>query len=398
HQKISFHPLTFMPEEDGISIGRFGTDTFAVFPEDGAELVKRLQAGMTIGEAKQWYMETYQEDLDIDDFLDILRDLTFVNEEGADTEAAGRLLLGQRLGKWAFSPVAWVVYALLFSGAAYFLWHYQEFRPHRNLLFFSDYSTLIILGLFAGQVPGLLFHESMHLLAGRRLGIPSTMSFGRRLYYFVFEASMPGIWGLPRNRRYLPFLAGMFGDLLWYAGLIIAAGLLTQQSGEVGSVARWCLALSFGTVLRIIWQFYFHLQTDIYYVFTTMLGCINLQQTTKELLKNVWYRAIRARHKMIDPANWAPRDLQVARWYVWFYSLGCGVMLAVMVLVMIPVAFRFLSTVYENLIHGDTAHIWDSITFVTVNGINYGLVFWMYLRERKARRRQAVQAPLTQGG
>src|SRR6478735_8118872 len=86
-RKIHLHPLTFLPDSEGVSIGRFGTDTFAVFPEDGAELIKQLQAGLTVGEAARWYQETYHEELDMGDFLEILRDLTFVIEEPVGGES-----------------------------------------------------------------------------------------------------------------------------------------------------------------------------------------------------------------------------------------------------------------------------------------------------------------------
>lgn len=401
-RKLSMHPLTFLPDVEGVSIGRYGTDTFAVFPEDGAELVRKLYEGMTIGEATRWYEETYQEELDMNDFLDTLRELTFLNEsdeaQTAPALGAHQPVKFQALGKWMFSPVAWVLYAAIVLTSIAFMWNYPELRPQRNHIFFSDYATLVILGLFIGQMPGILFHESMHLLAGRRLGLPTKMSVGRRMYLLVFQSSMPGIYGLPRRKRYLPFLAGMLGDVVYFSFLVIVGGLMLKTMGHLNLFASYCLALSFTTILRFIWQFYFHLQTDIYYVIVTMLGCVNLQQTSREYLRNAWYRLIRKPHKQIDPAQWVERDLQVARWYGPMFALGYGLFLFIAIFVMLPIAYGFLSNVFRNLFGESTPHFWDSVAFVAVNGLQYGTVLWIFLRERKQRRRQRTKPPITQGG
>ncbi|PWK08365.1 hypothetical protein [Tumebacillus permanentifrigoris] len=400
-RKVYLHDLTYLPEEEGVSIGRYGTDTFAVFPEDGAELLKRLAEGMTIGDATRWYRETYHEDLDMDDFLDTLRELEYLREDeaGAETtDASSAKLRGQTLGRWMFSPPAFVLYAGLFAASLVLMYTYPELRPHRNHIFFTEYATVVILGLFLGQFPGILFHESMHILAGRRLGLPTKMSVGRRMYILVFQASMPGIHGLPRRQRYLPFLAGMMGDVIWFSLLVLTAGLTIVFTGELNLFAKFCVALSFTTILRFVWQFYFHLQTDIYYVIVTVLGCVNLQQTTREYLKNFWWRLIGASHKAVDPSNWAERDAQVARWYGPLYAIGYSLMILLLIFVMLPVAYRFLSGVFWNLLYGTSVHMWDSLVFVLVNGINYGVVIWVYLRERRARRRQKNQSTIVQGG
>ncbi|MCX7570774.1 hypothetical protein OS242_12475 [Tumebacillus sp. DT12] len=382
-RKIALHPLTFLPDGEGVSIGRFGTDTFALFPEDGAELVRQLQAGLTVGEAARWYKQTYQEDLDMDDFLEILRDLTFLNEEG-DAPADGGAVRGHRAGKWAFSPLAWVLYALVIGTAGAFLWSVPELRPARHHVFYSEYSTFVIFGLFLGILPGVLFHETMHMLAGWRLGLPSKLSVGRRMFFLVFESSMPGLAGLPRKERYLPILSGMFGDVLYFSLMVVVAGVTLTQTGELNGFARFCLAVAFTTVLRFIWQFYFHLQTDIYYAIVTALGCVNLQETARQYLRNFWYRLIGASHKCIDPSKWAERDAQVTRWYGPLYAVGYVLFLCMFLFVIVPILYQLLANVVWNLLNGSTVYIWDSLVVIAVVGVQYGTVGWLFIRERRA--------------
>lgn len=388
-RKIFLHSLTFLPDGEGVSIGRFGTDTFALFPEDGAALVRQLQAGLTVGEAARWYKQTYQEDLDMDDFLEILRDLTFLKEDGEAPETVpvtgtAEAVRGHRAGRWAFSPLAWVLYVLVIVAAGTFLWSVPELRPARHHVFYSEYSTFVIFGLFLGILPGVLFHETMHMLAGWRLGLPSKLSVGRRMFFLVFESSMPGMAGLPRKVRYLPILSGMFGDVLYFSVMVILAGVTLTQTGELNLFARFCLAVAFTTVLRFIWQFYFHLQTDIYYAIVTVLGCVNLQQTTRQYLGNFWYRLIGAAHKRTDPAGWTERDAQVARWYGPLYAAGYALFVLMFLFVIVPILYRLLSNVVGNLLHGSTLYIWDSLVVIAVVGVQYGTVGWLFVRERRA--------------
>ena len=48
---------------------------------------------------------------------------------------------------------------------------------------------------------------------------------------------------------------------------------------------RLALSMAFGVVLRLSWQFYFFLRTDLYYLATTVLGCNDLQATARQVLR-----------------------------------------------------------------------------------------------------------------
>ncbi|WP_139492153.1 hypothetical protein [Brevibacillus dissolubilis] len=395
--RIVLHPLTFMPDPEGVMIGRFGTDTFAVFPEDGAALVQKLQEGVTIGEAHAWYEETYQEELDMDDFLLTLRELTFiVEDDGAPIETENKEISWQWLGRLAFSPVGWLLYGAIFACAAWIMIKYPELRPSRQSILFSPYTMVVFVGMILGQLPGLLFHEAMHMLAGRRLGIRSRLGLGRRMYFLVFTSSMPGIWGVPREKRFLPILVGMMGDLLWFSLLVIAAGAILMSTGEITLLAGYCMGLAFTTLLRLFWQFYFQLQTDIYYLMITVWGCVNLQETTRDMIKNSWYQATKQTHKLIDLSIYTERDQQVARTYRYFYAAGWLLMVGIF-FYMFPVVFQLLSNVFNSLITGTDMRFWDSIVFLSFMVIHYSIILYLYWKERQARKKVS-HAPMSQEG
>jgi hypothetical protein len=60
------------------------------------------------------------------------------------------------------------------------------------------------------------------------------------------------------------------------------AALLRRLESTAGSVA---LAFAYMTLLRLAWQFFFYLQTDLYYVVVTVLGCVDLQSTARRVLR-----------------------------------------------------------------------------------------------------------------
>ena len=70
------------------------------------------------------------------------------------------------------------------------------------------------VALFAGQALLALVHESFHVLAGRRLGLRTSVRISRRFYYAVYETRLDGLVSVPRRQRYLVILAGLLADVL----------------------------------------------------------------------------------------------------------------------------------------------------------------------------------------
>lgn len=387
---LRFYPLTFVTEASGVTIGRLDIDTYADFPPDGAALLKQLQAGLAPQEAAAWYQQRYGESVDMQDFLSILHDLQFIQEsdgsQGTMAEVVAGRVRWQWLGQALFSPLAWIVYALMFIVVGYDMVRFPQLIPSTQNLIFTQYATLNTLVLFLGQFPGLLFHESFHALAGRRLGLPSRLGIGRRLIFVVFETSLSGLWSVSRRARYLPFLAGMLADSLLFAGLTLFAGATLLPNGALSPLGAVSLALAFTTLLRLQWQFYFYLRTDIYYIFTHATGCVNLQDTTQRYLRNILFRLLGRRDKMEDPEVWHPRDRQIARWYAPLYLLGCLFTIGATVLVVIPVTLHFLFISATHIMTGvgtDASQFWDGLTFLLLTAAQFLVVGFLYRRERK---------------
>lgn len=401
---LRFHPLTFLDEGEDVVVGRADVDAYAVLPGDGAALLRVLYDGAAVQDAASWYAREFGETVDAGDFVASLRELGFVDDEpaavGSDpgattggTHVGDAVVRWQRLGAAVFSPAAFVAYVcVVLAGIAVVLAD-PYLAPRRSHVFFTDSFVVIELSLFVLQLPLVLLHESAHVLAGRRLGLRTRLRLSRRLYFVVFETVMNGLVAVPRGKRYLPMLAGMLTDLGVAAAFTVAAWGLRGPVADVEWAAGLCLALAFTTLLRIAWQLYFFLRTDIYYLVTTVLGCVDLHATARQYLLNVVHRALGRHDKVVPDDAWHPRDRRAVRWYAPLVVVGYALAAALLVLVMLPIAWRFLSEAVGRAFLGDatsTAQLWDSALLLGLNGAQLGVAAVIALRERRTVRRSTT--------
>jgi hypothetical protein len=385
---LRLHPLTYLDEGDEVTAGRADTNSFALFPADGAALLRRLEAGSTPNEAARWYSGHYGDQVDISEFLEVLADLDLILKDG-ETIPEPATVRWRRLGTAVFSRPAWACYALLICAAIVAMARHPYLLPTYQHLFFVHSSLVILmLGILAGQVPLVLLHETFHALAGRRLGLNSTLSIGRRFYYVVFVTSLDGLVSVPRRQRYLPMLAGMLLDLLAIAGLTLAAAPLHSAAGAGAFIYRLLLSMAFGVVLRFAWQFYFFLRTDLYYLATTVLGCNDLQTTARQLLANRALRLLGRPDHLADESAWHPRDLSVARWYSWLMVAGYALVTAMLVTTAFPVGIRLTQlAVHELTSTSSPLRVADVIAFLVLNFWEPALAAALAIRAFRRRHR-----------
>ena len=339
-RSIALHSLTYLDEGDEVTVGRPDIDSYAILPPEGAALLRRLGEGMTPREAAAWYEETYGEAADVEDFLAGLNELGFIRTHGENSNESGTVRW-QRLGFAVFSPLSGVLFVLLMAACGVLLVRDPALRPTYHQFFFTKYLTVLTISLFLIQFPLILIHESAHALAGRRLGLHTRLSLGHRLYFVVFETAMDGLVTVPRRKRFLPMLAGVLADLVLYAIFVIIASL-TLHGGRPTLFGTVALVIAIDTLLRAAWQFYFHLQTDMYYVAVTVFKCTDLQTVARQMLRNRLHRLLGYPRTPADESTWHPRDRAVARWYSWLLLVGNAFSIGILVFVVLPSTFRFI--------------------------------------------------------
>ncbi|MFC9324901.1 hypothetical protein [Kitasatospora sp. NPDC057015] len=391
---LAVHELSFVPEGDEVVVGRLDTGSYAVFPSDGAELLKRLTEGMPLDEAAAWYEDTFSEPVDVEDFVATLHELGFLREDDAVPEAPAAPVRFRRLGRAAFSPVAWVCYLAVFAGWSVAVGMNQDLRPAPSQIFFVKSLLIVQLVITFGQVPLLLAHEGFHILAGRRLGLPTKLRLSNRLTYIVAETQTNGLMSVERRRRYLPFLAGMVCDgvVLGALGLIAAAG--RQGDGGLSLTGRVCLALAFTVVMRILWQFQLYLRTDLYYVFATALRCYDLHDASKAVLRNRVWRVLRRPERQVDEGQWTEQDRRVGAFYGPFILLGFCVLAGITIFASIPVSVSYFRIAGRAIGSGHLdSHFWDSLLSLCLNAAQAVALIVLARRKRREQRPTASLAP-----
>jgi hypothetical protein len=388
---LRLHPLTYLEEGEEVTVGRADIDSYGLFPADGAALLRYLESGHSPNEGARWYTENYGEQVDIVEFLEVLEEFEMILADG-EQASAPQQVRWQGLGRALFSPVAFAGYGLLVLITTYALIRDHSLVPSYRHLFFTNTSLVILtVGIVFGQLPWILLHESFHALAGRRLGLNSSLRLGRRFYFVVFITSLDGLVAVPRRKRYLPMLAGMLMDVLLFCALTLVAAPLHHSHGAALFVGKLLLSMAMGIVLRFVWQFYFFLRTDLYYTAITVIGCNDLQTVAKQLLQNRFNRLLGRTGKLIDPASWTPRDASVARWYSWLMVLGYGVLGGTLVFIGFPTGIRLTEAVFHRLItHPSPANFVDGIAFLILNFGEVALAGVLAVRGLVRRPRPAV--------
>ena len=382
--RLRLHRLTMVPDVNGVMVGRPDIASYAVFPPEGAQALRMLDSGVSLEAVGAWWAQTCGEALDLDDFLEALEELRFIRPEREPlTELSVRW---QRLGRAIFSVPAWACYAILLAAGITAMIRHPWLRPSYRDIFFTHYLSLIPIALMATSIPCILVHESFHALAGRRLGLPSTLSIGRRLYYIVAETNLDALFSVPRRRRYLPFLAGMLAD-----GLLVAIFTLLAAELRGRHAPHWlaglCLLIAFSSLLRLVWQLLFYLETDLYFVMSHALGCSDLQNAARFQIRTQLRRLTR-RPAPRPNTEWSDRDRLVATWYAPVIVLGYAFSLGSLVWAGIPTTIRLWSTLIERLwTHTSPESILDAVSFVLLSTLNWGLLAYVSLRDRRRARR-----------
>ncbi|GAA0596381.1 hypothetical protein [Streptomyces crystallinus] len=386
--RVALHPLTFVEEGEDVVIGRSDIDSFAVFPADAAAVVGWLRDGATIADAARRYTAAYGEEADIQDLVDTLDELRFIrrDDESGPSPQAPRTVPLQRLGSAVFSAPAWALYAVLTSAAVAVAVGHPQLRPGPAKVFFSPSLLLVELASFLGQFPGIALHESFHVLAGRRLGLPSRLSLGRRLYFVVFQTTLVGLMGVPRRKRVLPVLAGLLADALVASVLVLAAQADLLAHDEVTVWGGLALALAFGALMRMAWQCLFFLETDLHHLFAHTLALPDLQELARAYLRERTARLRRHTPATTVTARATDRELAVLRWYVPLLVLGSVALCVLAATAALPVLVGFATRFHSALSSGSLDQgFWDAAVAALIMCTQFGVAAWIAVRDRLRR-------------
>jgi putative peptide zinc metalloprotease protein len=402
---VTIRPYTHRFEGDTVILGDIDRHIFLAIPAEGLDILQSLAAGNSVGAAARAYEEKYQEAPDIVDFLEALEQEGFIGE--ASAVAAGEVAdVRQAHWRWRMewlSPrtaqrlVSWPVLAacgvLIAVGVALMVDDPSVLPMGGNAwLFPIDFAALtwatIILSMF-----GVFLHELGHVVAARAAGVSAGMGVGNQLWILVAQTDMTGIWLAPKRQRYVAFAIGAIIDAV--SSAFLAAFIWSVHRGWFNP-PRWTVLLATALLLtslaRIIWQFFFYLRTDGYYIIATALNCKNLMADTDDYLRNLWAR-LRRSPRRIDQSGIPAREMRVIRRFSLLWFFGRIISFVLYAIIILPVLWGYTYQFILLLTGNETQ--FNSFDFVTVGIIVFaldggGLTMWLrgLYRSARARRRQ----------
>lgn len=394
--RLFVHPFTRQPQGGEVVVGRPETGTFLAMPPDAVDLLDWLAAGKTIGEVRELYQIQYGEVPDLPDFLGYMQRKGLVGTGEALAPAVRSAPSGpakivenhfewipQSFAKAIFSKWLLSLCGIVIALAVAVVIRNPRIVPTRNALYFEDHRTLYSLSLMAIGCLAVFVHEMGHLLAARALGLSSRLSIGHRLWILVAETDLTGLWSVPKGKRYLPILAGPIVDLVSASALIF---ILYGQAADwihLGPAASRLLpAVLFGYMVRLLWQFFFFVRTDVYYLITTFFDCKNLMKDTEMFLRRQTARLF-PKIRYADQHGIPEAEMRVIRAYSLVWLLGRALAFSVLFLVTIPVTIRYIFGLHATFSRGFSNNRYefvDSAVFVFLSLGPMFLGMWLWIR------------------
>ena len=395
---VEVSPFTRQAEGEEVVIGRPGGGEYFALPGEAVEILDALAAGRSVGEVQDAFEAEHGIVPDMEDLLGFLESQSLVRLRGEAgelpavpatvAESAGPTWLRalsrfESLGRWLFSPLALVLYALLAAAALAAVFLDPALAPRRSSLFFSRHSGPMLLAVAALSYVGVFFHEMGHVLAARAAGVPARLGIGNRLWVVVIEADLTALWSLPKRKRYLPLIAGPLVDVAFWS--IVTLTLFGQQRGwlHLPLTATLLLkAMLFVYLMALSWQLFFFVRTDVYYGIATFFGCKNLLGDTESYLRNLLARLL-GRPEPVDLSAVPRSEQRVIRGYAAFWLLGRLAAFLFLFLVTLPLAKQYLQAMSMTF---SIAHSWRDSNVVDA-AIGTALVivplsvgFWLWIQ------------------
>lgn len=393
---VTVHPFTRQPDKTDVIIGKAETGVFLAVPPEAVELLDELATGKTVGEAADLYYQKYGETPDLEDFLASLEAKGIVkshNESCAEGNIRPAKLLTaaqqyhfawfpQSVAAHIFSTKAVAVYLATVLFASIIMIGDPWLVPNRSDFYFPNRRIVTWAILTLASYLTIFFHELAHLIAARAVGVSSRMGLSNRLWYLVAETDLTGLWALPKRSRYLPMLAGMILDGV--SGALFIMLLAAYRHGWIDLPffgIRLARGMIFSYVLRIMWQMFLFVRTDLYFVIANFFDCRNLLKDTQNFLRNILARLFQ-NFKPVDQSSIPKKERVVIAAYSVLWVLGRIMAFGILFLVTIPILWRYAVNIYAVLSAGfsaGAANYIDALVFsiTPLVPIALGFAFWI---------------------
>lgn len=415
--KVAVFPFSRQVEGEEVVIGRVDTGVFLSLPSDAVEILDTLAAGETVGRAQEIYRERYGLIPEVGDLLEYLQAKGFValvkDGEGPAVGSAVPISsvaaslpqqknyhftnIPQSVAQVVFGPLGKIVAALLVALAAAAVYQDPALFPGSNAMIFHHDRTLMMLCLVLMGYVTVFFHEMGHLVAARAQGVSSRLGISRRLWVLVAETDMTGLWSVPKEQRYLPMLAGPLIDVTSAAAMLLVVFAADRHWISLWTpVVELLRAMCFLYQMRLLWQCFFFVRTDFYYVIASLFGCKSLMLDTQIYIQNKLRHLVSSAKAPVDQSYLPRSEQRVVYAYAWIWLLGRAVALSALIFVTIPVMLRYGAIAWKGVAAGSAGGYYaffDSLFtfFFIILPLLLGLGWWIGSLIKRGRQSDDVK-------
>jgi len=381
---VELYPLVMQEEGEEWIVGREDISSYIAIPEIGVQTIRYFQEGLSIGEVQQRLEKEGEEEIDLIDFIESLAENELVkqiDDQHFVTQTPQRKdflpWVHPHHVRWLFSRISLTFALTIIVAAILSLIIYPQLRPRFNDFFWIPPGTVLLAIAFSFGWGMSFFHEIFHLLAAKSRNIKGSLAISNRLHYLILETNVSDAWKLPRRQRYLLYLAGML-----FEGFIMSCQILVllfQESGWIQlpviltSIMKMMVLI---TLLSLLWQLRFFMQTDLYYVIANFFNCKNLFADTTDYLAYLWQYYVK-HQKEAQPPDIPNHELKAVKFYVVFFIIGTIFTLWPFFRYILPIAIKLIVASIQVLFTNpplDSWTFWDAVFLLLFNFFFYSLL------------------------
>lgn len=274
--------LSVQADGEEFTVGDPVSGTFIRVPYEAVHIIHMLDGVKTLNEISE-QLRKEQMDADVLDFVETLHELQLIYSidgkvflVSPEEKPVSKSL--SAAASVIFHPISQVCYVLFFLFSIGMIAGIPELRPVYKDFWAAEATGLSLLLLFFISWPLTILHELGHYLAALRLRIPVKFNLSLRFYWLVVEADMTGLWSVSKQKRYLPYAAGMAVDSF----LLFVS--LAGQMAAAGFALKLLKMITLLLVMRFAWQLLIFLRTDIYFLIMNKLNMPSLHGYAKEIM------------------------------------------------------------------------------------------------------------------
>ncbi|ARU61959.1 hypothetical protein CBW65_13750 [Tumebacillus avium] len=376
HSVLDVSHLSIQPDGDEYTVGDPVAENFIRIPYEGVAAIRLLDGSRTLGEAQALLLEQEGIEVDFLDFGTTLLELELVRSidgqllnPAAEEQAPPSALRWMKpIGQVVFGKIGVGLY-LLFAVASLLMFIVRpEVFPQYQDFFVFPTIGLSMLAIFIVTWVLLLLHETAHMLAAAAAGAPVRFKLSVRWFWVVVEAEMTGLWAQPREKRYVPFFAGMCFDTT----VLFLSLLLQFWLPEGGFLNNLCQMTALLTLFQFLSQLMIFVRTDLYFVIITATNAADLSGDARLFLKKTF---LRSKDTLQAWQQLQPRQQKLAGWFGLLYGVALVVVVFLFGLLVIPATVSAVWLAVEQVLSdaGSTLVFWDGVIVLLLTFAQFAL-------------------------